>query len=565
MKLTKEKIDLLTEGTRDDRKYACARSFQLFAVYYFTRYFTYKLAPYHYDFFDDVQDLVEGRVKDSAWIAFRESAKTSLAKMALSWIVARQEVIDALREKGQNVDHWGERRYLNVDCYDKNNAESILFDVVTELQTNPLLIADFGHLYNQPRTKDEASLKRISNFVTNNGIRVEAHTALTPMRGRIFKQYRPDFVLRDDLENAITAESPAITEKIVRLLDEAKGGMAGHGASLTIGNFIIENGVMGYIKRSVEGSDGRVRFIPVVDRAGTPAWPEKYVATDLQALDANQGITDPSRRKISLESKKRELNSGGRRVYEVEMLLDPVAAGSPFFDRAVIDRLIAQCTPPLEDKAGFLVWQPFKPGHRYCNGADTGKGNGGDHSTSALIDFSTIPAQQVGSYANNEIPADLFGHELKRQGDLFGTCLLAPEKNSESGGSTLTTLKMIYPVDQIYRQVPADKLKDIELSRQNPELGWETTGANKYTILFEFKNDLETGGLIINDERILRECRSFTFTDADDLGSARIGHFTNHFDLLMAAAIANHVGKRYATVKATTNETTQGEYETPSL
>src|SRR5262249_8600696 len=77
-----------------------------------------------------------------------------------------------------------------------------------------------------------------------------------------------------------------------------------------------------------------------------------------------------------------------------------------------------------------------------------------------LIDFSTIPARQVGSYANNHIPADQFAYELKQQADLFGSCLIAPEKNSESGGSCLTTLKMIYKVDEIYRQVPHDRIKE---------------------------------------------------------------------------------------------------------
>ncbi len=101
--------------------------------------------------------------------------------------------------------------------------------------------------------------------MTNNGLRVEAHTALTPMRGRLYQQYRPDFILRDDLENAITADSPAITEKIIRLLDEAKGAIAGHGVSLTLGNFIIENGVMGYVRKAVDGSGRRSRFISFVD------------------------------------------------------------------------------------------------------------------------------------------------------------------------------------------------------------------------------------------------------------------------------------------------------------
>ena len=65
MKLTKEKIDLLTNGTREERVYATARSFKLFAIFYFTKYFTYQLAPFHDDFFQDFEDLVYGRVKDA--------------------------------------------------------------------------------------------------------------------------------------------------------------------------------------------------------------------------------------------------------------------------------------------------------------------------------------------------------------------------------------------------------------------------------------------------------------------------------------------------------------------
>jgi hypothetical protein len=117
------------------------------------------------------------------------------------------------------------------------------------------------------------------------------------------------------------------------------------------------------------------------------------------------------------------------------MLLDPVAAGSPFFDLAAIELLIAPCKEAAGEKAGLLLWQEYNPAHRYAIGADTGKGNGNDHSASVLIDFSTIPARQAASYANNRIPADQFAYELKRQADLFGSCLIAPEKNSESGGS----------------------------------------------------------------------------------------------------------------------------------
>src|SRR5947209_3787606 len=276
MKLTQDKIDLLVDGTRDERVYACAKSFKLFAVYYFSKYFRYRLARFHDDFYQDFEDLVYGRIKDAAWIAYRESAKTSIAgSMGLAWIAARKVVIDALAKNGENTDHWGARRYVNVDCYDKANAENILFDLVTELQSNDLLIEDFGQLFNAPRTQAQKDLKRVEKFNTTSGVRFEAHTALTPMRGRKVGTERPDFVLRDDLENAITVQSPAVTEKIIRVLNEAKSGMPDYASALTLGNYIIEEGVVGYIMKLVAGAGGPVRFIPVVDKQGNISWPDK--------------------------------------------------------------------------------------------------------------------------------------------------------------------------------------------------------------------------------------------------------------------------------------------------
>jgi hypothetical protein len=85
--------------------------------------------------------------------------------------------------------------------------------------------------------------KRIYDFIITNGIRAEAHTALTSTRGRLFKERRPDFILRDDIdiENEITVASLTVTEKISGLVDGAKGGLAGHGVSMTLGNYLIEN------------------------------------------------------------------------------------------------------------------------------------------------------------------------------------------------------------------------------------------------------------------------------------------------------------------------------------
>jgi hypothetical protein len=121
---------------------------------------------------------------------------------------------------------------------------------------------------------------------------------------------------------------------------------------------------------------------------------------------------------------------------------------------------------------------------------------------------------------------------------------------------------MIYDTNAIYRQVPLDRLSDQPLG--SGELGWETNGATKYSILNDLRTAVEDGHLLIQDERILLEMKSFTFTDADDLGRSRVGHFTNHFDLLMAVAIAWEM-RKHAKTKMPASTYEQEPYERTGL
>lgn len=548
MRLTQDKIIELEPFLYGEdigaRVELCSHSILLFGLYYFPEYFSYELAAFHMDFCDDAEKLMDGSLKEADWIAFAEAAKTSWAKILLCWIACYKK-----------------KRYVNLDSYDKENAERILFDTVLAMQTNPRLIRDFGQLYNKPRTKDETTVKRISNFITNNKIRFEAWSTQESPRGRIHGEQRPDFWLLDDIENSKTIRSVPVTQGIISHFNEIKRGMSPQASMLVLGNYLTEEGSVAYAMESARNSGGVVRFIPVVDKQGNIAWPDKYVATDEEAIRVN--ATRPTERQVvSLEGKRRSLNAvEGARVYEVEMLLDPASANTAFFDRIKVDEAIARCRKPDQDLAGFWLWDVYKPADAYGIGADVAKGAGRDSSTSALIDFTQIPNRLIGSYANNLIQADQFGHELKRQGDMFGTCLIGPEKNAEAGGSCLTTLKLIYPVDKIYRQVYFDRISDSPIgSSKTGELGWETNAATKYTILNDLKTAFEGGMFIIEDKRILLELRTFTFTDMDMLGTTRLGHSTRHFDLLMATAIAFAM-RKYAQPTVVKKEYVQGEFQ----
>jgi len=57
-----------------------------------------------------------------------------------------------------------------------------------------------------------------------------------------------------------------LTEKIIKVLDGSKGGIAGHGVELTLGNYLIQNGVVGYVMKAIRE---RVAIATIISPAST--------------------------------------------------------------------------------------------------------------------------------------------------------------------------------------------------------------------------------------------------------------------------------------------------------
>ena len=293
--MTKQALQKMIEGTKQERIFLAEHSFGLFCIYYFDKYFKYQLAPYHYDFFTDCHDLVDNNIREVAWIAFRESGKTSIAKLFVIWLICYKK-----------------RGYINVDSFDKENAERILFDVAYELVNNQRLQADYGVLFAKARGIDEIKQNRISNFVTENGIRVEAHSTQESVRGRLHLNQRPDALILDDIETNKTKDSQAYTKQVADHISEAMAGMSVDGFMLYLGNFITEAGnINNLFERAKKDTNIRVRNIPVII-GNQPAWPSKYVMTDDEVGDTE---------KVSIEAKRTQL---GSLVFSYEMMNQPI-------------------------------------------------------------------------------------------------------------------------------------------------------------------------------------------------------------------------------------------------
>ena len=311
MRIDSQKLIALSDMSRDERTYACSLDFILFFAYYFCEYVKYPFASFHYEMGQDIMDLDSLKIRELAWITGRDLAKTSFGKGYAVWTIAYKK-----------------SKYMNVDCYERDNSERILFDVVNILQTNQKIRADFGELFNQQRNPNEKLAKRISDFVTSNDIRVEAHTTQESIRGRLHKSYRPDWVWLDDYETLVTARSEAATKQVREHFAELKGGIdQREGKILYTSNWLTESGtVADIVKRGAIDKNLRVRKVFLLNAEGTPSWPERHVLTDAElTIPANKN-------KVSVESLRRAMRNAdtGDMDFEREYLgnvIDPMGDG----------------------------------------------------------------------------------------------------------------------------------------------------------------------------------------------------------------------------------------------
>lgn len=275
----------------------------------------------------DVHDLIEGKITELAWIQFRESAKTSFAKALVLYLICFR------------LDD-----YINVDSYEKENAERILYDVVWELQSNSRIKDDFGNIYNVQKTKDYIAQRRIGNFVTNSppgetGIRVEAHSTQEPVRGRLHGSKRPGLVILDDFEVNKTIRSEAYTEAIRQHIQEFKGGIdTVKGRVLYLGQYLSEfANVQGILERAKIDDKLRVRMVPIADEDG-PTWPEKYALTEEKGKVSIEAI---KKRMWSLEAQDDD--------FMAEMMCRPIDFSNSEFKREWFGDKNRYLTPDLDD------------------------------------------------------------------------------------------------------------------------------------------------------------------------------------------------------------------------
>jgi hypothetical protein len=217
-----------------------------------------------------------------------------------------------------------------------------------------------------------------------------------------------------------------------------------------------------------------------------------------------------------------------------ERMCKPDASKDIYFDREILDKM--EVRQPIKEVAGFKMFRSYNPSHRYAGGQDIAGGVGLDSSASVFIDFSTIPAQVVGTFSSNTVLPEAFGDEIYSEANHFGGCLVAPENNKFDQ----TILKAKQLGAKVHRAIQGKTLQTIHIANPKYNYGWNTNSLTKSKMMSDLRKASNDGLIALNDKDLIQEAKSYTRNELIDSqpDPRDVNNATRHFDLLTACAIA---------------------------
>jgi len=458
--------------------------YDLWARYFFPKYFDSVDADFHKDMILNLIDSYKGNLEIFVNIAFRGAGKDVKTKLFIAFCILN------------DTTHY--RKFYKILSADLTNAKQLSTDVYNML-IQPRITALYPDTFSKTIFKREETM---SSFTTNTGIKLMADTVGTEQRGAIQEEARPDFIIFNDIESRKTLRSAVITKSIWDNMEEARTGLQKGGCTIFLANYISEMGNVHRLVTEKQNPRKVIQITPII-KDGIPSW-KRYSKEEIENIKANADD------------------------YEGEYLCQPSASKDQYFDREMLEAMPIR--QPIKEISGFKIFKEYNPSHRYAGGMDVAGGVGLDSSASVFIDFSLVPAQVVATYTSNIILPEAFGDEIYSQANRFGGCIIAPENNKFDQ----TILKARQLGAKLYTGVG----RIIKIHQVAPQtFGWNTNSLTKSTMLSSLREAIESGLLSLNDEDLINEAKYYSRNDSIDK-DMDIRLTTRHFDLLIACCIA---------------------------
>ena len=180
------------------------------------------------------------------------------------------------------------RRFIVLISSTEPQAILQLNAVKEELETNDAIRKDFGDLVGDKKWGER-------DFETSTGVRLSARGAGQSLRGLRKRQFRPDLVICDDLEEDELVENPESRKKLLNWFRRTVLNLGQNCQVIVIGTILHYDSLLAHLLSADGFRRFTKRFYVAVDDDWSPAsvlWPGKWSLEDLKAKEEDIGAVD---------------------------------------------------------------------------------------------------------------------------------------------------------------------------------------------------------------------------------------------------------------------------------
>ncbi len=267
-----------SEEERERRRSKAVADPLYFCHKYLPHYFDKVPAPFHYELVGFLEQRGEEVVTPVAVAAPREFAKTTVCSFGY---VLHQICFNR-------------RHFIIIGSDAEDLASDLTAYLYLELLYNERLHQDFGQLVKANRAVDD--------FVTTNDIRVKARGRGQRLRGLKHRQWRPDLVILDDLENDVNVRNPEIVQQVLDWVKSAVyPSLDARGNLMIIGTILRWRSALHLMLTSPEEPYCHFerRIYRAVQEDGTSLWEARHPAARLAQQKQMMGSLAFNREKMN--------------------------------------------------------------------------------------------------------------------------------------------------------------------------------------------------------------------------------------------------------------------------
>lgn len=228
----------------------------------------------------------------------------------------------------------------------KEKADILLSDLQAQFEANQLLIHDWG----AQRTQGSWEQGR---FVTQNDCAFFSIGVGQSPRGIRYRQYRPDYIVADDLDTRQIAKNPKRVEEFANWICEELIPTTDIRGSryIQVNNVFAEHTILSHIRDSREGFE----YIQVnaTDKQGNPTWYQKYTKEYYAKLSRDIGV-------LSFEAEYNNTPYAAGTIFKEEYIQWGVLPPLKSFERVIAHWDVAYSDSPTADFNAVRVWGLYK-------------------------------------------------------------------------------------------------------------------------------------------------------------------------------------------------------------